>query len=733
MQGRQRSIRFMLAATLCFAVLLVAAMQASAQSVSFAARATFAVGFEPGSVAVGDFNGDSDPDLAVANERLRRRLDPARRRGGSFGRADQLRRRRQARRRSRWATSTATRDPDLAVANRSPTTSRSCSAARAGASRGPTDFAAGDLPVSVAVGDFNGDSDPDLAVANQASNNVSILLGGGGRRASPGRPTSPPARTPSRSRSATSTATPTPTSRSRTTAPTTSRSCSARRAAASPGRPTSPPATSPRSVAVGDFNGDSDPDLAVANYGSDNVSILLGAAGGSFTGPTNFAAGAAPPRSRWATSTATPTPTSRSRTTAPTTSRSCSAAPAAASPAPTNFAAGVEPQLGRGGRLQRRLGPRPGGRERRLRQRLDPARRRGRRASAGRPTSPPATAPRRSRSATSTATRDPDLAVANHGSDNVSILLGGAGGSFGAATNFAAGTTPPLGRGRRLQRRRRPRPRGREPYSDNVSILLGGGAASFSAPTNFAVGDSPRSVAVGDFNGDSDPDLAVANQSPTTSRSCSAARAALHRPDQLRRRPAPPRSRWATSTATPTPTSRSPTPAPTTSRSCSETGAGASPGRPTSPSGGGPLRRGRRLERRLRPRPCGREPHSPATSRSCSAARAASFTGPTNFAVGSCPARSRSATSTATPTPTSRSPTSLRQRLGPARRRGRELHWADQLRCRFAPRFGRGGRLQRRLGPRHRGRERVLWRCRDPAQHHRHQPSAGMLRGDRRA
>ena len=39
-----------------------------------------------------------------------------------------------------------------------------------------TDFAAGDGPVSVAVGDFNGDSDPDLATANFDSDNVSVLL-----------------------------------------------------------------------------------------------------------------------------------------------------------------------------------------------------------------------------------------------------------------------------------------------------------------------------------------------------------------------------------------------------------------------------------------------------------------------------------------------------------------------------------------------------------------------------
>src|SRR6185369_15535257 len=37
-------------------------------------------------------------------------------------------------------------------------------------------FGSGSGPLSIAVGDLNGDGKPDLAVANSGSNNVSVLL-----------------------------------------------------------------------------------------------------------------------------------------------------------------------------------------------------------------------------------------------------------------------------------------------------------------------------------------------------------------------------------------------------------------------------------------------------------------------------------------------------------------------------------------------------------------------------
>jgi uncharacterized repeat protein (TIGR01451 family) len=59
--------------------------------------------------------------------------------------------------------------------------------------------------------------------------------------------------------------------------------------------PTSyPVGTSPAAIAVGDFNGDGKMDIAVANNGSGDVSILLGNGDATFQAATNFSAGSSP-------------------------------------------------------------------------------------------------------------------------------------------------------------------------------------------------------------------------------------------------------------------------------------------------------------------------------------------------------------------------------------------------------------------------------------------------------
>jgi hypothetical protein len=242
---------------------LIVTTPVTCNEASFAAATNFAAGDGPAFVAVGDFNGDGNQDVALTTL-------------GFPGNVSIL------------------------------------LGDGAGHFSAPTNFTVGDSPVSIAVGDFNGDGKQDLAVANTLSSSVSIRLGDGAGNFGPARNFSVDGDV--------------------------------------------------RSMAMGDFNGDGNQDLATAGGFSDNVSILLGDGTGSFSGPTNFSTDLVPS----------------------------------------------------------------------------------------------------------------SVAMGDFNGDGKQDLV---------TVNLY----------------------------DTASILLGDGAGNFGAPTNFAVGDFPQSVRVGDFNGDGEQDLAVAN------------------------------------------------------------------------------------------------------------------------------------------------------------------------------------------------------------------------------
>lgn len=161
--------------------------------VSFDAPRVLSTGY-PNSVAVGDFNGDGNQDLAVAN--------------GKSGTVSVL------------------------LGNGH------------GGFQPAVNYTVKGFPDSVVVGDFNQDGKPDLAVSNLASNSVFVLLGNG--KGNFQNPVEYPA------------------------------------------------GSGARGLAVGDFNRDGKPDLAVADNYSNAIAVLEGNGDGSFQPPITFAVGNAP-------------------------------------------------------------------------------------------------------------------------------------------------------------------------------------------------------------------------------------------------------------------------------------------------------------------------------------------------------------------------------------------------------------------------------------------------------
>jgi len=339
------------------------------QGVSFEPAVNYSAGNSPASVAVGDFNRDDAPDLAVANGGAGTVSVLLNNRDGTFLPA------------SDFAVVGADHVTSVAVADFSHFGTFDLAVTGYGFGNGGggtgswvlhgngdgtfrwncfvTNGCCG-IPVSQAVGEFNHDSWPDVVTANH--DHLAVMMGAPGCFV---------AQIP----------------------------------------PQYHAGSDSRAVAVGDFNGDGIQDLAVANGGSNNASVLLGNADGTFSAAMYFDAGVAP-----------------------------------SSVVVGDFNDDL---------IQ-------------------------------------------------------DLAVANAGSNNVSVLLGNGDGTFQPAVNFDVGDGPSSVVVEDFNRDGRLDLAVANAGSNNVSVLLGNGDGTFQPAVNFDVGDVPMSVALGDFNLDGLPDLVVA-------------------------------------------------------------------------------------------------------------------------------------------------------------------------------------------------------------------------------
>jgi hypothetical protein len=109
----------------------------------------------------------------------------------------------------------------------------------------------------------------------------------------------------------------------------------------------------------------------------------------------------------------------------------------------------------------------------------------------------------------------PDIAVANEGSDNVSILLGNGSGEFTAAAPVSVGDVPSSIATGLFNDDSFTDIAVASVGNDNIAIRLGDGTGGFSGTGSVSTGanSDPRAIAVGDFSNDGELDVVSANNS----------------------------------------------------------------------------------------------------------------------------------------------------------------------------------------------------------------------------
>ncbi|MGA6983660.1 MAG: FG-GAP-like repeat-containing protein [Candidatus Sulfotelmatobacter sp.] len=379
----------------------------------FPKHVEYPTGLFPTSVAAGDFNGDGNTDVAVSDgdgntvtvlwgvgdgtfhgqDNVGTGNLPYSVAAGNF---------------------TGSSTPDLVAANNgSNSVSIILSNGNTGTFQARTDYPAGTDPYSIVTADFNGDGNLDLAIGNYSAGTISIEFGNGDGTFQP----------------------PTPS--------------------------TTYSAGTPRALAVADFNGDGIPDLAVADFGSGSVSILLGQHGGTFLPATTVAAGNGP-----------------------------------ASIVVGDFNGDGFQDLAvanfNTNNVSVLLGDGSGGFSQ----------------APGSPISV-GTGPVSLAVADLRGNGKLDLVTVNESNDTISVLLGNGDGTFNAQSNIGIGSNPQWIVAGNFSGNNIPDLAVVFYQSEEISVFVGDGNGTFKAGVKYAVDTYPSSMVVADFNGDGKLDLAM--------------------------------------------------------------------------------------------------------------------------------------------------------------------------------------------------------------------------------